>query len=112
MARVNIDLNQTSQGLLSKLINVSNSGSNTLIAGKAGQIVRVYKLALSAAGAVTVEFLDGINALTGAMSLATGVPLVFGLDSQPWFVGSAGNDFDLSLGSGVQVSGVILFTQD
>jgi hypothetical protein len=92
-------------------INVSSSGVNPLIAGISGQTIAVYKLLIVAAGTVTAQFQNGASNLTGAISLITGTPLVFDFDSVRWFLCSAGNTFNVNLGTGVQVSGVIFFTQ-
>lgn len=88
-------------------VSTAVSGSNTLVAATANKSTKVYRVILVAAGAVTVQFFDGVTALTGAMSMATGVPLVLEFDGQPLFTGSVNTAFNITLGGAVQVSGAI-----
>ena len=44
--RFGVDLNASNSLLTALPINIASSGSNTLIAGVAGQIIRVWKLFL------------------------------------------------------------------
>jgi hypothetical protein len=94
-------------------VNQGTAATNTIVAAVAGQKIRVYKLALSAAGAQTVQFVDGASTnLTGAMSLASGTPLVLPMDGNPWLVTAIGNALGLALSSAVNVSGTVWFTQN
>jgi hypothetical protein len=107
MVALNVGI-QSQTALLSKAIDTASSGAQTLIAGVNGQIIRVFKLYVVAAGSVTLEFLDGSNELAGAASLIVGEPLVLPLDGFPWFTTSPGNAFVGTLGGSVQVGGVVL----
>jgi hypothetical protein len=90
--------------------SVSVAASGALIAGVAGQIIRVYRMLIVNVTAVTVQFQDGATNLTGVMSLpATGI-LSYPMDGNPWFTTSPGNAFNIALGGAIQVSGSIYFT--
>ena len=58
-----------------------------------------------------MQFLDGSNALSGVMSLGTNGQLVLDFNTTEWFVTSPGNSFNINLGSGVQCSGAVYYTQ-
>jgi hypothetical protein len=71
-------------------------------------IIRVYRLLLLPASAVTVQFWDDTNAaLTGVMSLAQSAQLYLPFDTKPHLVTSKGNALALTLGTGVQCSGFL-----
>jgi hypothetical protein len=111
MTRLAIELNQNTNDLTVAAISAATSGAaNTLVAATAGAIIRVYKLLLVPITAVTVQFLDGTNVLTGIMSLAATAQLILPFDTKPWFTTSAGNAFNMTLGGGVQCSGMIYYT--
>jgi len=94
-------------------ITFSSTGDNTLVAGVAGKLVQVFQIFFSAAGATTLQFKDGAGgtALTGAMSFTTSQQFSLPYDTTPHFFASPGNAFVLNSSTGVQVSGVIWFTQ-
>lgn len=96
--------------LLAAPINISTSGDNTIITGVGGQVIRVFKIFAVAASSVLVTPKDGTGgtAFTGALTLGS---FALDFDSQPWFTTTAGNNFVLNLGSGVQVSGSVFYTQ-
>lgn len=97
--------------LSNSAVSISTSGANTIVTGRGTQVVRVYRIVLVAAGAVTVTAQDGATPLTGAMTMTAGVPLILDFTTQPWFTTSPGNAFVISLSTGVQVSGTLFFTQ-
>jgi hypothetical protein len=110
MSRLNVAVNQHDDRLLSVALSTATSGSgNTLIAAVANQIIRVYRLLLVPATAVTVEFLDGTTALTGVMSLLQGAQLYLPFDSKPHF--TCAGAFMATLGGGVQCSGYVHYSQ-
>ena len=64
-----------------------------------------------AMSSVTATIQDGAStALTGPMVLAANQELIFNYDTQPWFITSAGNAFEIKLSSGVPVGGVVFYT--
>jgi hypothetical protein len=108
---INVTINGNSSPLTSAPISISSSGNNVVVAGQTGKIIRVYRMAMVAMSAVTATIQDGgSTALTGPMVLAANQELVFNYDTQPWFISSAGNAFEIKLSSGVQTSGVVYFT--
>ena len=101
-------LHRSEATLLEATVNAAASGDNTLIAATAGKAIEVYRIVAAVASTVTATFKDGSTALTGAISMVVGVPLV--LDSlRPWFTTTTGAAFVVSLGSAVQFSGRIYY---
>jgi hypothetical protein len=68
----------------------------------------VWRLLLIAAAAAVVTLQDGSNALTGPLSLATGVPLVLDFSSRAWFI--CQTNFTIAQSGTVQISGTAYFT--
>lgn len=96
------------------MLPVSVAASGTLITGHAGQYYNIYGFVIVSAGTVTAKFQDGNTDLTGAMSMVVGVPIMaWPIVSEgvrvPWFQTASGNDFKIVLGTGVQVSGFLLY---
>lgn len=94
------------------VVSCASMGNNTLVAGVSGLVIRVNRLLLVPASAVTFQFLDGATGLTGIMSIAANQ--VFYLEPgtpDALFFTSPGNGFILALGGAVQVSGAIWFLQ-
>jgi len=92
--------------------NIGTATQTSVVAAVAGQRVRVYKLAITAAAAENITFLDGTTALTGAITMSTGQPLVLPMDGNPWLVTSAGNALNITPTSAAVLAGVIWFTQN
>lgn len=95
---------------------VSIAASGELIAGVAGQKIRVIALAVSAAGGandITFQTDDGVSpvALTGAMGLAADGTLVLGENPYGWFETESGDDLRLNLGAATLVAGVIVYVR-
>lgn len=92
-------------------VDTATSGDNTLLASVTGQKIYVYSGMIVAAGAMTTTLKDGTTTLTGAMTMATGTPLVFRptVDDRPlWII--SGN-FVLNLSGATQVSGYFYCAQ-
>lgn len=99
-------------GMLSEaIINFASSGDNTIVAGVAGQTVRVFRMFFVTNTATNVTPKDGSVGLTGAISMGTRGSFVLDLDGEPWFTTSTGNAFVINSSSAVQVSGRLFFTQ-
>ena len=90
-----------------------STGDNTLVAGVAAKLVQVFQIFFTAAGATNLTFKDGTGgtALTGAMSFTTNQQFSLPYDKSPHVFASPGNAFVLNSSTGVQVSGVVWFTQ-
>lgn len=94
-----------------KLVKIDTAVTSTeLVAAVAGQVVGVIGYNMVAAGAVTAQFKSATTALTGAMSMITGVPVVAdsGDVRLPIFQTAKGEALNLTLGGTVQVSGHML----
>lgn len=92
-------------------VSLSATGAGTLIDAAAGEVVRVRQFHLVAAGAVTVTFKSATTAITGAMSMITGVPnsTPCSDSAAPLFQTVVGEDLILDLSTNVQVSGFIVY---
>ena len=99
--------------ILRAVISAASSGDNTLVAAQATGIkVRVLALHMQAAGAVVARLESGAGgtALTGVMSMITGVPISLPFNPEGWVETAAATLLNLELGGAVQVSGVMLYT--
>ncbi len=90
-------------------VKIDQAASGAVFANSTGQRLRIYQLFLSVATTVTVTFKSGSTALTGAATVNAGVPLVLDFSPLGWFDIEAAESFTLTLGSGVQVSGNLVY---
>ena len=84
----------------------------TTIAGVTGQTVRVLYVAFTASVAGTVQFGQGSGptAMSGVMTVATGVLYVFDHRDNP-LITISGNAFVVTPASSANIAGYILYTQ-
>lgn len=102
---------QPTPALASVIINVAASGDLALVAASStGLATKLYRIVVVAASATTITFKDGSTGLTGAITLATGVPFVLDYTGEPWFVGTANTAFNLNNSGSVQISGRAYYT--
>jgi|KBSSwiStaDraftv2_1062776.scaffolds.fasta_scaffold259074_2 hypothetical protein len=97
--------------LTGAVINASSASDNTIVAGVATQCILVFKIFFVASAATTVTFKDGSTALTGAITLTAGGSFVLDLDSEPWFIATAGNAFVIAQSGTAQLSGRAYYKQ-
>lgn len=95
-------------------ISAAGAGDNTIVAAAAtGLKIKVLMVHMVAAGAVTAAFESGASgtALTGDMTMATGVPFTLGptMPGYHLFETAAATLLNLELGGAVQVSGFIVY---
>jgi hypothetical protein len=97
---------------------IDQAASGAVVNPVANKKVRVVALSLVVASAVTVRLdSSGGTALTGAMSLIVGVPLTLpfaphmnqGRTPAGYTETLAGEGLSLTLGAGVQVSGLVVY---
>lgn len=100
------------------VVDTATSGDNTIVPAVTSKRIRVVSYQLVAAGTVTARWKDGASInLSGAMSMAVGIPLAAGAAAeahggqQGYFETSTGNALVLNLGGNVQVSGHISYTE-
>lgn len=95
---------------LVKRVAVSRATTGELIAAVTGKAIRVVGGCLFVASSVTVRLDSASTGLTGAMSMIVGVPLRLAND-----VGEiqtvAGEALNVTLGTGVQISGWLLYQE-
>jgi len=90
-------------------VSFNTSGSNTVIAGVAGKQICIYGLDLYLASSTTIQLFDNTTALTGAMTTTSYTKQV---KSTPcYWTLPAGDSFNITLGSGVQTSGAVWYSQ-
>jgi hypothetical protein len=95
-------------------INVNASGDNVIVAGVAGKQIKVFRLKLIVAAAVTVLVKDGATILDGPLSFSANEGMILdwsGYDAPPWYTTSIGNALIFNLGSLVQVGGNLDYVQ-
>lgn len=95
------------------VISGATGGNNTLVAAVSGKKIRVLAMSVSAAAAVTLTLQSGAGgtALSGAMTMATGIPIVWPYNEKGWVETAAGSLLNMALGGAVQVSGVLLYEE-
>lgn len=104
-------------GLITVKIDSAAGGDLFIVAAVAGQKVRLYSWEIVAAAAATAQWKDGAGTtLTGAMTLATGIPNISASSPNaagtlmPIFTTTAGNALILAT-TAVQVSGWAIVAQ-
>lgn len=99
--------------LLSTPFTFAAAGDNTIIAGVAGQTIRVHRIVISTAAATQLTVKDGAGtALTGAMHFGTDNRFILDMTTgRPWFKTSAGNNLVLNSTVAVQVTGFVQYVQ-
>lgn len=96
-------------------ISYATASTGELIAAPGeGKRLRILGYLLVAAGAVVATLKSGSTALTGAMTLATGTPMVVPpggtkIDRLPCMECGTNEAFNLTLGGAVQVSGWVVY---
>lgn len=91
--------------LLEVKIDTTTTGDVTLAASNVNQSNRLYQLVLIASATTAVTIKDGSTALTGAMSMSAGVPLVLPETGSPWASSQAGNGLVIAQTTTAQLSG-------
>ncbi len=92
-------------------VTVATSGDNTLVLGVTAKRIRVLAAVFVAASAVTLALQSGAagTALTGVMSLVTGVPLVLSWSPLGHVQTALSALLNASLSGNVQVSGLLVY---
>lgn len=90
------------------LIDTDAIGDTALVAAQTGKRIRVYRLLLRAAGAVSVGFLSGSTVLCPALPGVVELQLPF--DGESWFETAKGEALNLNLGAGIAVAGLLYYT--
>ena len=104
-----IEISQANYTVKTALVSRASSGE--LIAAVTGKSIRVVSAALMVASSVTVRLDTAGNPLTGAMSMIVGVPLALPVNPFGWVKTVAGEALNVTLGSAVQISGVIHYIE-
>lgn len=109
--RFNVALNQESSDLTAVAINFTGSGTNQIVAGVPGQIIKVFQYFTQVRLSTDLTALDGATALTGPMPMNSSQAWVLTLTTAPWFKCSPGNAFSINSSVATQVSGCCYYTQ-
>jgi hypothetical protein len=93
------------------VIDHATSGDNELLAGVAGEKIRVYNIVLISSGTTTVRFESGAGgtALSGQLSLVANVGFAPGHDPNGHFETAAGQALNLELSAAVSVDGWLTY---
>jgi hypothetical protein len=94
-------------------VDLATSGDNVIIAGVAGQTIRVFKLFLVLGGDTLLTFKHGTTEFDGPLTMFAGGAIVFDEPRPPrhWFKTGTGEDFIINLSNAVQLSGRVYYTQ-
>jgi hypothetical protein len=95
-------------------INVNVGGDTVLVLGLPNKQIKVFRLKLITAMAVTLLFKDGATVIDGPLSFSSNEGMVLdfpGYDSPPWYTTSFGNSLILNCSSAVQVGGNLDYLQ-
>jgi hypothetical protein len=92
-------------------LNISSSGDNTVIAAPSSGPINVWKMCVTAAGAVNFIFKNGSTAQSGAYVMAgAGSSLTFLYDGSPWSWADPGNAWIINLSGSVGLTGQVFYT--
>lgn len=98
--------------LKQRITNAAAAGDTPVVAGVAGQAVRVYGLRLSVAGATVVSVKDGAGTVLEVFNFAgVGGEVVLELRDDTYYETSAGNAFIVNSSAAVQVDGRLEYFQ-
>jgi hypothetical protein len=104
------------QQVKSAAISFTTTGDNTIVAAATGKLITVVALLLVSTGTTNITVKDGTGgtALSGAMPLAAGVPLILKVDSTvDWYsTSAAANNLVLNQSGAVQISGTVWYVQN
>lgn len=96
-------------------INFSSSGDNIIVAGMAGQIIRVFRMKLLVSGATIISIKNGTGiVLDGPFSFSANQGMILdftSIDMPPWYTTSPGNSFVINSATGFQVGGSLDYLQ-
>lgn len=92
------------------VLNSAASGSITVITGTAGSPMKIWQVLANSVTATTLTFGDGSTALSGPVALGATSSLVLPYTGAPWFYVAPGDNFTITNGSAVQISGTIYYT--
>lgn len=96
-------------------INIAGATGGTVIAAVANKRIMVHGAHYQAAASVVLTVQDvaagsTVN-LTGAMTMAQGIPVVLPWQNYPWYTVAAGDALVFATGASVQMSGRIMYVQ-
>ena len=96
---------QTNSVIQRTKITAATTSPATIVAALAGNKAILLSITITAASAVTITFNSDTTALTGAMTLAAGVPLTISAENYGILQTATGEGLKFTLGGTVQVSG-------
>ncbi len=105
------DIHADASDLLQLAISFSNTGDNTIIAGIANQIIRVWKIFLIVSAGTNITYKDAATLISGALPFSANEGMVLDFDTKPWMTCASGDSFILNQSGSAQVSGTVYYTQ-
>jgi hypothetical protein len=100
-----------SQNLRTAVINFSNTGDNTVIAGVTGRVIKVYKFFFTSTAATNLTYYDGAGgtALSGTLDTQPDGGWWAEYDGTPYFVCSPGNAFVINQSGTSSIQGTVYY---
>lgn len=96
-------------------LNFSSTAEQSIVAGTAGQIIRVYRARIFVAGTTNISIKSGTTAQSGAVleviPFTAAGGLILDFDSRPYWASSVDNSFVLVSSNAVQVDGRLSYTK-
>lgn len=103
--------NAGDSNLIQASVNFSGSGDNTIIAALAGNMTRVYRLAIVVGDSTQLQFKRGSTAISGPYQMKPGGSIVLDFDGEPWFKTGINEALIINSTVGVVVGGCIWYLQ-
>ena len=98
--------------LTAAAISSAAGGDIAVIAGVAGQTIRVHRLLLVVNAATSITFKDSTpTSFSGAMPIAANGGIALDFNGDPWYTAAAGKDFVITSSAVTQISGSIWYAQ-
>jgi hypothetical protein len=92
-----------------KIDTATSGAGNRLVTNTYSAALRVYQLYFTVASDTTVQFFSATTALTGTMTVKAGNDYVFQFSPVGWLETASGEDLNVTLGGGVQMSGSLVY---
>lgn len=95
-----------------RINNAAAAGDTVVVAAAAGQLIRVFGLRLSVAGATIVQVKDGAGTVLEQFNFAgAGGAAVLDLRSVAFYLATTGNALIINSSAAVQVDGMLEYAQ-
>ena len=97
--------------LLEAKLDFNATGDTSVIAGVAGQTIRIYRIFFVVGANTSIKFKDGATDLTGLMTMLSAGAFVLDFQADPWLTTSAASAFVINQSGTAQISGRVYYSQ-